>query len=106
MIEANMTWRFLPHINHKEYVEWSKKANDLVLKAQGLLEFRANRNLLGTPQVRTTTVWHSLTHWAKFSESEEWQSLKVQLLDRFAHEVNIELWGPSNIVPEPLRPNR
>ena len=39
------------------------------LQAQGLVEFRAYRNMLGSPQVRLVTVWQTLEIWARFGES-------------------------------------
>ncbi|MCP4723998.1 MAG: hypothetical protein GY863_03125 [bacterium] len=104
MIEVNMTWRFLPKINHNDYVSWAKEANGIMIRASGLVEFRANRNLLGSPQVRITTVWEKLADWAEFNEGKDWQTQKSILLDRFAAEIKMDIWGPSEIVPEPIRP--
>ncbi|MFC1493587.1 hypothetical protein ACFL6O_06450 [candidate division KSB1 bacterium] len=104
MIEVNMTWRFLPKINHKDYVGWAKAANNIMIQSHGMIEFRANRNLLGSPQARITTVWDKLSSWADFNEGRDWQTQKSILLDRFAAEIKVEIWGPSEIVPEPIRP--
>jgi hypothetical protein len=74
-----------------------------MLKAPGLVEIRAYRSLLGSPQVRLTLVWQTLADWAQFAESPERQMLDSELF-KFATGIGLELWGPSPTVPEPLRP--
>ena len=66
---------------------------------------RVHRNLLGSPQVRLTLVWQTLADWAKFAEGAERQKLDSELL-QFATNIHIEHWGPSPVVPEPLRPGK
>ena len=61
MIEVQTTWDFLPDMDQDEYAQWSKKKVELQLKAPGFIEFRANRNLLGQPQVRATSVWKTMS---------------------------------------------
>jgi len=105
MIEANMIYDLLPGADLQAYQEWAKKATGLVLQSPGLIEFRANRSVLGNPQVRATTVWKSLADWANYNESAEWQGLWNEML-AFATNVSVELWGPSPVLPEPLRPGQ
>ncbi|WP_062536607.1 antibiotic biosynthesis monooxygenase [Mizugakiibacter sediminis] len=104
MIEVTQTYDLLPAVDRDTYADWVKKAIGLVLKQPGLVEFRAHRNLLGSPQVRTTTVWQSGADWAHFAEGA-WQTLEPELR-RMATNLRIELWGPSPMVTEPLRPGR
>jgi hypothetical protein len=52
MIEVNFSYDLLQGIDQKAYGEWALKAVGAVLKSPGIIEFRANRNLLGSPQVR------------------------------------------------------
>ena len=105
MIEVHYSYDTLPGIDQQAYGELVKKVVDLILKAPGLVEFRAQRNVLGSPLVRATSVWQTLADWAKFAESAERQKLDSELL-QFATNINIELWGPSPVVPEPLRPSK
>lgn len=105
MIEVNKTYDLLPGIDQQAYLEYAKKAFATMLKAPGLVEIRAYRSLLGSPQVRLTLVWQTLADWAKFAESPERQELDSELL-QFATNIGIELWGPSPAVPEPLRPGK
>lgn len=104
MIEVTQTYELLPTVDLGAYAAWVKKALGIVLKQPGFVEFRAHRNLLGSPQVRTTTVWQSAAEWARFDEGD-WQTLELELR-RMATQLRVELWGPSAMVPEPLRPQR
>ena len=105
MIEVNMFYDFLPGIDQQAYQEWAKKAIGLVLKSPGLVEFRANRNVLGSPQMRTASVWQTLVDWANFSESSGYKEIETEMRT-FVTNLRIELWGPSPVVPEPLRPGQ
>lgn len=104
MIEVNTTWELLPNIDQHAYGEWAKKTVGAVLKAPGLVEFRANRNILGSPQVRSTAVWQTLADWANYSDSDEWRTLDAELR-AFVTNINVEIWGPSPVLPEPVRPS-
>jgi len=102
MMEVCVTWDLLPGVNQETYTAWAKRAVSTTLKQPGLVEFRAHRNVLGTPQVRTTAVWKAGADWIAFSEGE-WQSVE-QGLRGLATNIRLEIWGPSALVPEPLRP--
>ncbi len=103
MIEVNKTYDLLPGIDRQAYLEYGKRAFATMLRAPGLVEIRAYRSLLGSPQVRLTLVWQTLADWAKFAESPERQMLDSELF-KFAKNIGVELWGPSPATPEPLRP--
>ena len=105
MIEAIYTWDILPGTDEQAYAEWAKKAIGSILRQPGFVEFRANRSLLGSPQVRATYVWQTLADWATFAASAEGQSLDAELR-QFVTNYHIELWGPSPVVPEPVRPGK
>jgi heme-degrading monooxygenase HmoA len=105
MIEVNMTYDFLPGIDQQAYGELARRAIATVLEAPGLVEFRASRNLLGSPQVRSSTVWRTLADWAKFSESSGWPALEAEFRT-FVTNIRVDIWGPSAIVAEPLRPSK
>jgi len=105
-VEVNLYYDLLPGIDQQAYQEWAKKAIAFVMQSPGLIEFRANRNVLGSPFVRSTTVWQTLTDWANFAQSEEWEKIAAELRDSFGVNIRVEIWGPSPIVPEPLRPKK
>ena len=104
MIEVNLSYDLLPNFDQKAYTEWAKKTVGGILKASGLIEFRANRNMLGDPQVRSTSVWKTLADWANYVDSDEWKT-REQEARGFVKNIKVEIWGPSPIVTEPLRPN-
>jgi heme-degrading monooxygenase HmoA len=103
MIEVNTTYEILPNTNQQAYGEFAKKAIGTILKAPGLIEFRANRNLLGSPLVRTTSVFRTLSDWAGFAETDEWRELDAEFRT-FVTDLRVEIWGPSPVLPEPIRP--
>lgn len=104
-IEVTQTYDILPGINQQSYADLARKAVAAVLRAPGVVEFRANRNLLGSPQVRTTTVWRSLADWAAARESAELQAFEAEF-QAFTTNVQVQLWGPSPVQAEPVRPGR
>ncbi len=104
-IEVHWYWDFLPGIDQKAWAEFGKNATATILKQPGLIEYRVNRNLLGSPQVRDTWVWRSLSDWAKFTESKEWAEVNAKFRT-FVTNTHVEIWGISPLVPKPLRPGQ
>ena len=49
MIEVNLSWDLLPNIDQQAYGEWATKTVGAILKAPGLVEFRAHRNIKNFP---------------------------------------------------------
>lgn len=103
MIEIAMYFELLPGKDQKAYAELAKAVVAMALEAPGVVEVRGHRNMLGAPQVRFTTVWERLVDWATFNESKEWQEAWAEMTP-FLTNLRLEIWGPSPIVPEPLRP--
>ncbi len=104
-VEIQTRYDFLPGMDKNAYAEFVKNVTAAYMKAPGLIEFRANRNLLGSPQARSTTVWQSLGDWANFRRTKEGAALAAQLAT-LATNIHIEIWGPSPAVPKPLRPGK
>jgi hypothetical protein len=104
MIDVDLKYDFLPGFDQQAYQAWAKKAIATVLRSPGLVEFRANRNMMASPQVRTTSVFKTMADWGNFAESAEWAALKAELSDQYATNISVDIWGPSPVVPEPLRP--
>lgn len=105
MIEVNLTYDLLTGIDQKAYSVWAQTAVGAVLEAPGLIEFRANRNILGSPQVRSTSLWRSLTDWANYTETDEWRQLEAEFRE-FITNLRVEIWRPSPVMPEPMRPTK
>jgi heme-degrading monooxygenase HmoA len=104
MTEVELMYDLRPGTDLQAYQEWAKKAIGTVLSSPGIVEFRANRNVLGSPNIRSTTVWKSLADWGNFTESDQWTQMEMELRTKFAQDIQVHIWGPSPIVPEPLRP--
>jgi len=104
MLEVCVAYDLLPGVSQDTYGAWAKKAISTTLAQPGLVEFRAHRNILGSPEVRTTSVWRSGVDWIAFAEGG-WKSLEQELRG-LATNLRMEAWGPSPVVPEPLRPRK
>jgi heme-degrading monooxygenase HmoA len=105
MIEIIITYDFLPGENQNAYAEYAMKTIGALLKAPGFIEFRGNRNILGLPQIRSTSVWQTLSDWAKFTESPTWQALDAESRN-YITNIRVEIWGPSPVTPDPIRPDK
>lgn len=103
MIEVTHTYDLLPGIDQQAYGELAKKALAALSRAPGLIEFRAHRNMIGSPHVRTTAVWRTLAEWAQARENPELQAFEPQFR-AFITNDKVEIWGPSPILAEPFRP--
>jgi len=102
MFEVNMLWDLIPGADNQGYLAWAKKTVGTTLQQPGLVELRANRNLLGTPQIRVVTLWASGAEWAHYLESV-WPPLEAEM-HQFVANYQVELWGASPVIPEPLHP--
>ena len=105
MIEVNKTFRLHPNVDQKALMEYRKKAIGTLLQTPGVVEVHSHRNILGTPEVRLTSVWQTLADWAKFAESDKRFALDDELRS-FASDIRIEIWGPPPTVPEPPHPRK
>jgi hypothetical protein len=56
----------------------------------------ANRNALGSPLIRTVSMWKSLEDWAKFNVGV-WHSIEAELRG-FGTNVKTEVRGPSPVL--------
>ena len=105
MVEVNKTYDLLPGVDEQSYFEHARIAIRKVLRAPGIVEIRCYRSLLSPPRMRLAFVWQTLSDWAKFAESPERRELEGELL-KFATSIDIELWRPSPVVPETVRPEK
>jgi heme-degrading monooxygenase HmoA len=87
------------------YTAWAKTAVPKLLAVSGLIEFRAYRPVTGTSQIVTTYEFADFSAWAAWYAHEEIQKLTDERRTFTVNEVS-ELWGPSPIVPEPIRPGK
>lgn len=104
-IEVVQTFDLLPDADLQAYAELAKRTVAALLRMPGLIEIRANRNLLGAPQVRVTTVWQCLADWGAARESSELTALETESR-RYMANACAQIWGTSNVLPEAVRPAR
>ena len=85
------------------YMEFVKGALPRVLAAPGLVEFRAYRPVTGTSQIVALYEFADMAAWATWYEHQDIQDIYGELRT-LATDISTELWGPSPVVPEPIRP--
>ena len=102
MVLQIMKWNVLPG-KAKEYSEWAQQAISKTVQIPGVVEFRAYRPASGKHQVVVTYEFADMEAWAKWQGSKESQDVLLELRN-VACDVSIELWGPSPVAPEPIRP--
>lgn len=87
----------------EEFPEWAQSAIKRTLAVPGVKEFRAYRTTVGSNQIVCTYEFADMASYSSWAESEECKKI---IAETFAMGLNLtsELWGPSQAVPEPIRP--
>lgn len=91
-MEVKLSYDLSPRYDMNAYGSWAKKSADVMKSQPGIVEFRGNRSVFGTPRVRTSSVWHSRKDWEEFSESPVWHSIETELRG-FASRLMLEFRG-------------
>ena len=104
MVLQVMKWNIHPD-KVEAYLEWTESAIKRTLAVPGVVEFRAYRPATGASQVVTTYEFADMATWAAWQSDEDVQKV-LDELRALALNVNIEVWGPSPVVPEPIRPEK
>jgi quinol monooxygenase YgiN len=87
------------------YTKWTAGAIKRNLSVPGVVEFRAYRAIAGAQQVIVTYEFADLAAWAAWRSNPDLQQV-LDELHTLALNVSAELWGPSAIVPAPIRPGK
>jgi quinol monooxygenase YgiN len=87
------------------YLKWAENAVKRLLAGPGVVEFRAYRSATGGSQAVTTTEFSDMAAWAAWQNDENVRKV-LDELHTLALNVNIEVWGPSPVVPAPIRPGK
>jgi quinol monooxygenase YgiN len=104
MVLAVMKWNIHPD-KVDAYTKWTQSAIQRTLAVPGVIEFRAYRPATGAHQVVITYEFADLAAWAAWYTREEIQKV-LDELHTVGIDVTNELWGPSPIVPKPIRPGK
>jgi quinol monooxygenase YgiN len=102
MVLAIMKWDIHPD-KAEAYLKWTEGAIRRTLAAPGVVEFRAYRPVTGSYEVAVTYEFADLAAWAAWDSNEDVQKVLTEV-HTLALNVTIELWGPSPVVPAPIRP--
>ena len=99
-----MKWDIHPD-KVEEYTKWTESAIRRILAAPGVIEFRAYRVATGTGQTVTTYEFADMAAWAAWYAHADVQHVLKELGTLTLNQTT-ELWGPSPVVPKPIRPGK
>ena len=85
------------------YAAWAQNAIRRTLAAGGVTEFRGYRPASGPAEVVVTYEFADMAAWAAWYDHDDVQQVIAEV-HTLATDVTTELWGPSPIVPQPIRP--
>ncbi len=104
MVIYVMKWDIRPE-KAEAYQEWARSAISRSPAVPGVAEFRGYRPATGCHQVAVTYEFADMQAWASWRYNEDVQKV---IDEGYTYTVNmsVELWGPSPIVPEPIRPGQ
>lgn len=89
----------------ESYPTWAQSAIRRTLAAGGVTEFRGYRPASGAFEVVVTYEFADMAAWATWYHRDNVQQVIAELRT-IANNIAIDLWGPSPIVPQPIRPAR
>lgn len=102
MVLYVLKWDIIPS-KAEEYQTWARFAIKRTVDVPGVIETCAYRPVAGHSQVVTTYAFTNFESWATWFSHPIVQSVFNELFS-LATNVHRELWEPSPIIPEPIRP--
>ena len=102
MVLQVMKWDLHPD-KVDEYLKWTETAIKRTLAVPGVIEFRAYRPAASSSQVVSTYEFADMNSWATWQSHEDIQKVMFEL-HTLALNINVEVWGPSSVVPKPIKP--
>ncbi len=97
-------WNLRPD-KDEAYATWAKSVIPRQLAVKGVVEFRGYRPATGAHRIVVTYEFADMAAWAAWDSHEDIQKARNEL-NTFATDVTTELWGPSPVVPAPIRPGK
>ena len=104
MVLYCLKWNIHPD-KVESYSAWAQSAIRRTLAAGGVTEFRGYRPASGAFEVVVTYEFADMAAWATWHGRDDVQQVIAELRTMTSH-VTVDLWGPSPIVPQPIRPGR
>jgi quinol monooxygenase YgiN len=104
MVLYVMKWDIHPD-KLEAYLKWTEGAIKRTVGGPGVVEFRAYRGAAGASQVVITYEFADMAAWAAWHSNEDVQKVLTEV-HTLALNVTGELWGPSPVVPVPVRPGK
>ena len=104
VVLAVMKWDIHPD-KREAYLKWTEGAIKRTLAVPGVVEFRAYRGVTGEAEVVVTYEFADLATWATWRDNEEIRKV-LDEVHTLALNVTTEVWGPSPVVPKPIRPGK
>jgi quinol monooxygenase YgiN len=95
-------WNIQPD-KTEAYLKFAQRAVPGTVSVPGVVEFRAYRPVTGASAVALTYEFADLSAWAAWYDDARIKQI-VEELQTVATDISTELWGPSPIVPQPIRP--
>jgi hypothetical protein len=104
MVLYVLKWSIMPG-KMEDYGNWVQGAIKRLLSIPecNIKEFRAYRPATGDHQIVATYEFSDFADWAVFYANDEVQKINVELR-AFTDNFSAELWGPSPVAPQPIRP--
>lgn len=88
------------------FTKWAtESAIPRILKIPGLVEFRSYRPMTGSYQIAVTYEFSDMAAYAAWVSHADYQTMMTEFRP-FVSRLMAQLWGPSPVVPEPLRPKK
>jgi quinol monooxygenase YgiN len=85
------------------YAAFAQRAIAQTLAVPSVAEFRGYRPASGSFQVVITYEFADMAAWAAWYSHDDVQQVVTELRT-LATDVDMEVWGPSPVVPQPIRP--
>ena len=104
MVLYVMKWNIHPD-KVEAYTKFTQSAIRRTLAVKGVVEFRGYRPATGAHEVVITYEFADIAAWAAWHSNEEVQKV-VSEVRTLAIDITSELWGPSPVVPAPIRPGK
>lgn len=103
MVLHVMKWTIHPD-KREAYEAWAQNTLSKVVSVGRVVELRGYRAATGSSQIVATVEFANMHDWAEWHSHEMVQEIMIGMRT-VATNVTSELWGPSPMTPEPVRPN-